>query len=289
MRGSSAARRRPLLACLDGVTDPHNLGAVCRSAEGAGASGVIVPGAQLGKGDGRPSAGRRREPSSTCLVAVVVNLARCYLGEVKRADLWAWAAAEAAEQAVWEADLFGRHGARLRRRRQGRSAGRPQGLRRRLRRSRSRVGVESLNVSVAAGIVLFDAARQRARSRLMPGPAYRVETSRLVLRCWSAQRRAAARSGHPRQPRPPAPVDAVGRRGAAAPRRAGRAAARGSAASSTWARTSSTGSSIATRAACSGAAGLHVRSGPVDPVRSATGSTPTTSDNGPRHRGSRGR
>jgi len=38
-----AARDRPLLACLDRVTDPRNLGAVCRSAEGAGATGVVVP------------------------------------------------------------------------------------------------------------------------------------------------------------------------------------------------------------------------------------------------------
>ena len=37
-----AAGQRPLLACLDGVTDPHNLGAVCRSAEGAGATGVVI-------------------------------------------------------------------------------------------------------------------------------------------------------------------------------------------------------------------------------------------------------
>jgi 23S rRNA (guanosine2251-2'-O)-methyltransferase len=38
-----AGQERPLLVCLDGVTDPHNLGAVCRSAEGAGATGVVVP------------------------------------------------------------------------------------------------------------------------------------------------------------------------------------------------------------------------------------------------------
>ena len=38
-----AAGERRLIVCLDGVTDPHNLGAVCRSAEGAGASGVVLP------------------------------------------------------------------------------------------------------------------------------------------------------------------------------------------------------------------------------------------------------
>ena len=68
-----AAAERPLIACLDQVSDPRNLGAVCRSAEGAGATGVVLPGARLGDGDrrglqglgrrGRAPAGRgRHEP-----------------------------------------------------------------------------------------------------------------------------------------------------------------------------------------------------------------------------------
>ena len=81
-----AAGGRPLLVCLDQVTDPHNLGAVCRSAEGAGATGVVVPAhgsARVTPAVCRASAGAVEHLP----VAVVANLAR-YLAEVKRADLW---------------------------------------------------------------------------------------------------------------------------------------------------------------------------------------------------------
>src|SRR5712691_1066904 len=81
-----AAAERPLLACLDQVSDPRNLGAVCRSAEGAGATGVVVP-----------SHGAARVTAAVCRasagavehlpVAVVTNLAR-YLEEIKGGDLW---------------------------------------------------------------------------------------------------------------------------------------------------------------------------------------------------------
>src|SRR5207253_7912972 len=85
-----AGRERPLLACLDQVSDPRNLGAVARSAEGAGATGIVLP-----------SHGSARVTAAVCKasagavehlpIAVVTNLAR-YLGEVKRADLWVLAA-----------------------------------------------------------------------------------------------------------------------------------------------------------------------------------------------------
>jgi 23S rRNA (guanosine2251-2'-O)-methyltransferase len=156
-----AAGDNPLVACLDGVTDPHNLGAVCRSAEGAGASGLVVPehnAARVTPAVCRASAGAVEHLP----VAVVVNLAR-YLGEVKRADLWAWASAETAEQSVWEADLSG--GSALVFGAEG------KGVRPGVRRACDGAfaiplagHVESLNVSVAAGIVLFEAARQRARA-----------------------------------------------------------------------------------------------------------------------------
>jgi 23S rRNA (guanosine2251-2'-O)-methyltransferase len=155
-----AAGDSPLIACLDGVTDPHNLGAVCRSAEGAGASGLVVP--ERGAARVTPAVCRASAGAVEHLpVAVVVNLAR-YLGEVKRADLWAWAAAETAEQSVWEADLSG--GSALVFGAEG------KGVRPGVRRACDGAlaiplagHVESLNVSVAAGIVLFEAARQRAR------------------------------------------------------------------------------------------------------------------------------
>jgi 23S rRNA (guanosine2251-2'-O)-methyltransferase len=154
-----AAGNRPLIVCLDGVTDPHNLGAICRSAEGAGASGVVIP-----------ERGAVRVTSAVCRVsagavehlevAVVVNLAR-YLAEVKRDDLWVWAATEDGETPVWEADLAGGSALVL--------GAEGKGVRPGVRRAcdgaiaiplRGHVG--SLNVSVAAGIVLFEAARQRA-------------------------------------------------------------------------------------------------------------------------------
>jgi 23S rRNA (guanosine2251-2'-O)-methyltransferase len=148
----------PLVACLDQVTDPRNLGAVCRSAEGAGASGVVVPehnAARVTAAVCKASAGAVEHLP----LAIVVNLAR-YLTEVKRGDLWVWAASGDAPTPVWEADLvtgaalvFGAEGRGLR-----------PGVRRVCDDTFSiplSGAVESLNVSVAAGIALFEAARQR--------------------------------------------------------------------------------------------------------------------------------
>jgi 23S rRNA (guanosine2251-2'-O)-methyltransferase len=153
-----AASERPLLACLDQVTDPRNLGAVCRSAEGAGATGVVVP--AHGSATVTPVVARASAGAIEHLpVAVVPNLAR-YLGEVKRGDLWVYAAAGDAETSMWDADLsggtafvFGAEG---------------KGLRPLVRRTCDAAvsiplagSVESLNVSVAAAVLLYEAARQR--------------------------------------------------------------------------------------------------------------------------------
>jgi 23S rRNA (guanosine2251-2'-O)-methyltransferase len=153
-----AAGSRPLLACLDQVTDPHNLGAVCRSAEGAGASGVVVlehNAVRVTAAVCKASAGAVEHVP----VAVVVNLSR-YLEEVKRDDLWVWAAARDAATPVWAADFRG--GTALVFGAEGR------GLRPGVRRACDDAfviplagEVESLNVSVSAGIALFEAARQR--------------------------------------------------------------------------------------------------------------------------------
>ena len=152
------AGERPLVACLDQVTDPHNLGAVCRSAEGAGASGVVVPEHRAARVTGavcRASAGAVEHVR----VGVVPNLAR-YLSEVKRDDVWVWAAAGDAATPVWSAELAG--GAALVFGSEGR------GIRPGVRRVCDDAftiplagKVESLNVSVAAGVALFEAARQR--------------------------------------------------------------------------------------------------------------------------------
>jgi 23S rRNA (guanosine2251-2'-O)-methyltransferase len=154
-----AATDRPLLACLDQVSDPRNLGAVCRSAEGAGATGVVVP----SHGSARVTAAVCRASAGAVEhlpVAVVTNLAR-YLEEIKRNDgLWVAGAAGETGTPMWQTDLagslafvFGAEG---------------KGLRPLVRRSCDlevsipQLGrVESLNVSVAAAVLLYEARRQR--------------------------------------------------------------------------------------------------------------------------------
>jgi 23S rRNA (guanosine2251-2'-O)-methyltransferase len=153
-----ASQEQPLLACLDQVTDPRNLGAVIRSAEGAGATGVVVP--AHGSATITPAVARASAGAVEHLpVAVVPNLAR-YLGEVKRGDLWIYAATGDAERPMWETDLsggvvfvFGAEG---------------KGLRPLVRRTCDDAvaiplngHVESLNVSVAAALLLYEARRQR--------------------------------------------------------------------------------------------------------------------------------
>jgi 23S rRNA (guanosine2251-2'-O)-methyltransferase len=154
-----AAGDRPLLAVLDRITDPRNLGAVCRSAEGAGATGVVVP--AHGSAVVTPAVARSSAGAIEHLpIAVVTNLAR-YLEEVKGPGLWVYGAAGEAEQSMWHADLtgglalvFGAEG---------------KGLRPLVRRSCDMLvsipvagEVESLNVSVAAAVLLYEASRQRA-------------------------------------------------------------------------------------------------------------------------------
>jgi 23S rRNA (guanosine2251-2'-O)-methyltransferase len=153
-----AAVERPLLACLDQVTDPHNLGAVIRSAEGAGATGVVVP--AHGSATVTPAVARASAGAVEHLpVAVVPNLAR-YLAEVKRGDLWIYAAAGDAKTSMWDADLgggvalvFGAEGKGLRplvRKMCDDAVSIPLGG-----------NVDSLNVSVAAALLLYEAKRQR--------------------------------------------------------------------------------------------------------------------------------
>ena len=104
-RTSSPAPRSPLLVCLDQVTDPHNLGAVARSAEGAGATGIVLPAhgsARVTPAVCRSSAGAVEHLP----IAVVPNLAR-YLAEVKSDDLWAYAADAEGTVPLWGADLTG--------------------------------------------------------------------------------------------------------------------------------------------------------------------------------------
>jgi 23S rRNA (guanosine2251-2'-O)-methyltransferase len=152
------AVERPLVVALDQVTDPRNLGAVARSAEGAGATGIVVPAhgsARVTPAVCRASAGAVEHLP----IAVVPNLAR-WLNEVKGADLWVYAAAADGAQSLWQAELdggvvlvFGAEG---------------KGVRPLVRRACDGAisiplagSVESLNVSVAAALLLYEAARRR--------------------------------------------------------------------------------------------------------------------------------
>jgi 23S rRNA (guanosine2251-2'-O)-methyltransferase len=153
-----AALDRPLLACLDQVTDPRNLGAVIRTAEGAGATGVIVP--AQGSAAVTPTVGTASAGAVEPLrVAVVPNLAR-YLSEIKSPDLWIYAAAGDAGQTMWETDFKGGTAFVL--------GAEGKGLRPLVRRTCDvevsiplTGNVESLNVSVAAALLLYEACRQR--------------------------------------------------------------------------------------------------------------------------------
>jgi 23S rRNA (guanosine2251-2'-O)-methyltransferase len=150
----------PLLLALDGVQDPHNLGACLRTADACGALAVVVPkdrAAQLTPTVRKVAAGA----AETTPVVAVTNLART-LKLLKEAGLWVVGADAAAGQAADAVDLkgpvvlvLGAEGTGLRQ------------LTRQncdfLARLPQLGAVESLNVSVAAGMLLYEAARQRGR------------------------------------------------------------------------------------------------------------------------------
>ncbi len=150
---------KPLLAVLDRITDPRNLGAVARSAEGAGATGIVVP--AHGSAVVTPAVARASAGAVEHLpIAVVTNLAR-YLEDVKSGDLWVYGAAgEDGAQSMWDTDLSG--GVALVFGAEG------KGLRPLVRRTCDVLvsiplggEIESLNVSVAAAVLLYEARRQR--------------------------------------------------------------------------------------------------------------------------------
>jgi 23S rRNA (guanosine2251-2'-O)-methyltransferase len=152
--------RSAFFLVLDGITDPHNLGAILRSAEAAGCHGVIVPrdrSCPVTAVVDKASAGALEH----ILLCQVTNLART-LEEFKRQGLWCFGlAGEEGAAALYGADLTGNLVLAV--------GSEGSGLRPNIRRHcdgllaipmAGRVG--SLNASVAAGIVLFEAVRQRA-------------------------------------------------------------------------------------------------------------------------------
>ena len=148
-----------LLLVLDGVTDPHNLGACLRVADGAGAHAVIAP-KDHAVGINATVAKVASGAAETVPYFMVTNLART-LGELKERNIWCIGASDDAPVTIYQADLklavalvLGAEGAGLRQ------------LTRKtcdqLARIPMRGAVESLNVSVASGICLYEAVRQRS-------------------------------------------------------------------------------------------------------------------------------
>ncbi|TMH33500.1 MAG: 23S rRNA (guanosine(2251)-2'-O)-methyltransferase RlmB [Betaproteobacteria bacterium] len=149
---------KPLLLVLDGVTDPHNLGACLRVANAAGAHAVIAP---KDRAAGiTPAVSKVASGAAEAIpYLMVTNLART-LGELKEREVWIVGADERAAQTLYEADLppaiawvLGAEG---------------EGMRRLTRENcdllvRIPMGgeVESLNVSVSAGICLYESVRRR--------------------------------------------------------------------------------------------------------------------------------
>ena len=148
----------PLLLVLDGVTDPHNLGACLRVADGAGAHAVIAP-KDHAAGINATVAKVASGAAETMPYFMVTNLART-LGELKERNIWVTGTSDDADKTVYGVDLavatalvLGAEG---------------QGMRQLTRKTCDQLvripmmgAVESLNVSVASGVCLYEARRQR--------------------------------------------------------------------------------------------------------------------------------
>ena len=152
----------PFLVILDGVEDPHNLGAIVRTAEAAGVHGVFIPerrAAGLTSVVAKTSAGALEH----MLVARVVNLSRL-IEQLKQAGLWIYGVEPTGDADVTGIDMkgpiafvFGGEGSGIRR-----------GIAREcdgLIRIPMKGKVESLNVSAAVAVTLFEGVRQRSPER----------------------------------------------------------------------------------------------------------------------------
>ena len=150
----------PLLLVLDGVTDPHNLGACLRVADGAGAHAVLAP-KDHAVGLNATVAKVASGAAETMPYLMVTNLARI-LNELKERDIRIVGTSDDAERTLFDADLSGALALVL----GAEGAGLRQLTRQRcdeLVRIPMQGAVESLNVSVASGICLYEAMRQRRR------------------------------------------------------------------------------------------------------------------------------
>lgn len=155
----AALDHEPLLLVLDGVTDPHNLGACLRTADAAGVDAVIVP-----KDKSAPLNATVRKVASGAAETVnfitVTNLARC-LKSLQQRGIWVVGTADESEKSIYEQDLTGAIALVM--------GSEGSGLRRLTRDSCDFLvsipmagELSSLNVSVAAGVCLYEARRQKS-------------------------------------------------------------------------------------------------------------------------------
>ncbi len=148
----------PLLLVLDGVTDPHNLGACLRVADGAGAHAVIAP-KDHAAGINATVAKVASGAAETMPYFMVTNLART-LGELKERSIWVVGTSGDAPRTIYQTDLKGPTALVL--------GAEGPGMRQLTRKTCDELvsipmhgAVESLNVSVASGVCLYEALRQR--------------------------------------------------------------------------------------------------------------------------------
>ena len=152
----------PLVLVLDGVTDPHNLGACLRVADGAGVHAVLAP-KDHAVGLNATVAKVASGAAETVPYLMVTNLARA-LADLKDRDIRVIGLSDTAEKTIYDVDLSG-HVALV-------MGAEGSGMRQLTRKHCDELvsipmagAVESLNVSVAAGICLYEAVRQRLQTR----------------------------------------------------------------------------------------------------------------------------
>ena len=148
----------PLLLVLDGVTDPHNLGACLRVADGAGAHAVIAP-KDHAAGINATVAKVASGAAETVPYLMVTNLART-LGELKERNIWVIGTSGDAPKTIYQVEMKGPTALVL--------GAEGPGMRQLTRKTCDELvgipmmgAVESLNVSVASGVCLYEALRQR--------------------------------------------------------------------------------------------------------------------------------
>ncbi len=156
-----AVQGPPLLLLLDGVTDPHNLGACLRVADGAGAHAVIAP-KDRAVGLNATAAKVASGAADTAPYITVTNLART-MRELQERDIWLTGTDDEAEGTLYDVEYTGGTAFVM--------GSEGEGLRRLTRENCDRLvslpmmgSVESLNVSVASGICLYEARRQRIKA-----------------------------------------------------------------------------------------------------------------------------